>query len=742
MSDILIKGIIRVQRIKFYKDGFGILIVCPVSMESEGKYSSPTLDKYGEFCIKGNVSKIETGDKCSIIGKEFKDPTWGLQYNLTFMNQSVELSTHDEQKTFLSKIVTSNQLTALYQAFENPLEIIKSEDIEKLTKVKGLGLTTAYKLIEKYKATIDYSSAYIKLEAIGLSDSMIKKLCDSYGSPDILVSKFEENPYILCEDVAGIGFKKADEYALKFGIDKFSPLRIKAFIEYYLEEEAQKGNSWVITKKMLDDLRDNLGEISNNILGLTLKDMKNLWWANDKKRIGLNKYFEIETNIAKELMRLLNAKNDFQYFDWEDKIEQIQKNIGFEYTNEQKEGVHLALKNNVICITGLAGTGKTTITKAVLEILKTYPFAQCALSGKAAQRMTEVTGYEGYTIHRLLGFQPPHGFMFDDKNPLDLDMVILDETSMIGGELFLDLIKSIRTGSKLIILGDAGQLSSIGACNVFHDLLTNGTIPTVKLTQIHRQAQKSAVITESYKIRKREQIFDKNYVGKKILGELQDLELDIYSDKSESAKKIIMQFKEKLPTVKSVLDIQILVAMRERGDICTFRLNNAIQKQFNPDGENEVEISLSKELKYKLREGDKVINMKNNYKAINIQGDTMAVFNGNIGMIEKINIEMGLMVINFEGIGRLIIEKSKWNNINLGYVITTHKSQGSAWKCVIVGIDYSSYMSLSCEWLYTAITRAEANCVLVGENKAIRFAISQSKTPIKQTFLCEILKQM
>lgn len=735
-----IKCNVRVQHVKFYKDGFGIVCVKPVKLV-EG-YKEPTVDKYGEFIIKGNVPKLELGEIYAVTGKEVTDPNWGIQVQVVFMSAKEELNDSDKQRVFLSKILTSNQLEALYKDLPNPFETIKNEDIESLTGVKGIGLTIANRLITRYKETIDYSDAYIRLDSIGLTDGMIKKMCDAYGSPQVLIEKFEENPYILCDDINGIGFKRADDFAIKYGIDRVSPKRIKAFIKYHLESQANMGNTWNHTGDLVNEIFKILGNLDKKIVGDVLKECDFLWWSDNKTRVGLVKYHKLESKIADELVRLLKAENKFEYDNWKDDVKKLEDNLGFEYTDEQKNGVKKALDSNVVIITGLSGTGKTTITKAILETLKTYYFAQTALSGKASQRMAEVTGYEAQTIHRLLEYLPRSGFSFDKDNRLPHDIVIIDETSMVGADLFYSLVQAIKTGSKLVILGDYGQLPSIGTGNVFFDMINSGVIPLVKLTQIHRQAQKSAVITESIKLRGQQQIFEKGFTGKKILGELQDLELDIYADKTETAKKILMQFKEKLPTVKSIMDIQIIVPMKERGDACTFRLNNAIQTMYNKDGNNEIEIFISKDKKYKLREGDKVIISKNNYKTFDVKGKITPVFNGNMGIIEKINEKDNLIVINFENLGHIIIEKKDWNTIQLGYAITAHKFQGSQAHTIIVGLDYSSYMSLSCEWLYTAITRTQKYCVLCGENKAIRYAVTVSNVPDKKTFLFDILRNL
>jgi exodeoxyribonuclease V alpha subunit len=742
MSEEKIKGIIEIQGIKYYKDNFGILIVRPVQMEVSDKYINPQLDKLGEFIIKGSVPKVEIGDKYTIVAKQVIDATWGLQYNLIFMNQNYDLSDDFKQKIFLKNILTAKQLESLYETLDNPFMTIQNEDIETLTKVKGIGLTIANKLIQKYKDSIDFSEVYIKLDSLGLTDVMIKRLCESYGSPQVLVEKFEENPYILCEDIDGIGFKRADEYAIKYGIEKISPKRIKAFINYYLKSQANIGNSWVETLTLVDTIISELGDIDKIIIGQTLKDMDTLWWSEDKKRIGLAEIYALEMLIAHHLLRLLNAENNFEFDNWKEIVSELEKNIGFEYTDEQKEGVKIALENNVVVITGLAGTGKTTVTKAMLKTLESYHFCQTALAGRAAQRMAEVTGYEGQTIHRLLCFNPSLDpqWAFNEDNPLPYDIVIVDEGSMIGGELFYKLLQAIKTGSKLIILGDYGQLESIGTCNVFHDLLKNGTIPVVKLTKIHRQAQKSAIITESANIRNKHQIFDKDFTGNIILGQLQDLELDIFSDHTETAKRVLMQFKEKFATVGNILDIQVIVPQKEKGDACTYRLNNAIQLMYNKNGANEITLPYSKDKTYCLREGDKIINIKNNYKATDLNGKITPVFNGNIGIIERINEDFDLMVINFTGIGKIVIQRKYWSGIHLGYAITGHKMQGSSAKKVIIGLDYASYMLLTCEWLYTAITRAESYCVLCGENKAVRYAITKSNVATKQTHLKDILR--
>lgn len=740
---------VKVQKIMFPKGvkkvdvGEWAILSCSLNNVIEGE---PILNGYGTFIVKGTVPEINLFDTYTVIGKLVKDAQFGYQYDLVYMGKPAVLDTNEKQRLFLSRILTDNQLTRLYLDLPNPFEAIANEDVDTLIKVNGIGAKTAYKLIDKYKESIDFSEVYIELDSYGLTKNLIDKLIDFYGNPEVTIMKVKENPYVLIDEIDGIGWAKADEMALNSGIEEHSDFRIEGFIKHYLKEEANQGNSWVTPQDLFEATLDNLGDIDQNRLREIMYQMyekKILWWDEDKTVIGLKVYYELENNISNELIRLLKQENKFECSNQDLIIKTMEIEQGWKFTEEQLQAIKTVVDNQVSIITGSAGTGKSTVVSGVLSILKDYSFAQTALAGRAASRLSEITGEDGYTIHRLLDYNPMNNeFTYNKNCQLDYDIIILDEVSMVGADLFYKLIQAIANGSKLIMIGDEGQLESIGLCNVFKDMLESNVIPVARLTKIHRQAEKSAIITESIKVRNHKQITPQGYVGTEIRGELQDFEIDIYDDKILTHRRVIKHFKELYSKHKNIQDIQIIVPIKYKGDACTHELNNTVQEIVNPYSydKNEVNIKIKKDnkvIEYILRENDKIIVNRNNKKTKTTEGETCRIYNGNLGTIKE--IDGSIFIINFELWGDIIIPRKFWNTIELGYAMTGHKIQGSESKYIIIGLDYTSYSLLTKEWLYTAMTRAQEYSVLCAENKALRYAISNSNVSSKQTFLSKLL---
>ncbi|MFQ9545360.1 MAG: AAA family ATPase [Clostridium sp.] len=739
---------IKLNRILFPHDGLyesGAWVLALVCITEVIK-SSENLTMGQEIKIVGKLPIFEPNEEYSLIAAKEIDKKYGKQYNVLNCCKILDTSNPESSRLFLSKICTELQLKHLYNTYDNPIEFFETKNIEALSKVQGIGETTAKLLLTKYENNKDLADYYVKMSKYDLTPNILSKLLNHYNSPDTVIQIMETNPYKLI-DIDGIGFKKADEIALNTGvISEQSPERIKAFIIYLLTTKAEEGDSYYYLDELVDELDFSLGEIETDILLNILhelEDNKTIWVSENRKAIGLMEYYNLEQNIAKEIFRLLNAKNKFKFDNWEKKIESLEKEQGWEFTEEQILGIKTILENQVVIIVGDAGTGKTSSVVGMLEVIgDKYEFSQTALSGRASCNMSDVTGMEGFTIHRLLGFNPLEGFMYDKENKLPVDGVILDEGSMVGLDIFYKLVQAIETGSKLIILGDEGQLESIGAGNLLFDMIESGIVPTVRLTKIHRQAQKSAIITEGRKIKRGEQITEKGFIGNEIRGDLQDLELDIYKDKLETQSRIIKHYKELLNKGINYTNIQVIVPLKERGEACSYKINSIIQKiiidtekekkklVINPNAKNSTTIYV----------GDKVMNTINNYQAKNLLGKTIGIFNGDIGIVTDINIYKREVIVNFLTKGKIVIDSESLFGIELAYACTTHKLQGSSSPYVICGIDYSHYMLLCKQMLYTMLTRTKKYCVLCAESKALRYAISTDKVVDKQTFLSGFLK--
>lgn len=374
-----------------------------------------------------------------------------------------------------------------------------------------------------------------------------------------------------------------------------------------------------------------------------------------------------------------------------------------------------------------------------------YSFAQTSLSGKAAARMQEVTGQSGYTIHRLLEFKPPGCFSYHEDNPLPFDIIILDEVSLVGGEIFLDLIRAIPTGSKLIILGDMGQLESIGTLNIADDLYHSSDIHTVELTQIHRQAQKSGIVMASKSIREGNQLFNRNFEGVMTIGELEDMHL-IISKKDSIRRKTVECFNKYWNENNDIMDIQILAPVKERGEASLYNLNMDIQNIVNPHQKNkkEYKIEYGNDKVVTFREGDKIMNIRNNYKTVNTKGQKVPIFNGWVGMLTGLDNMLEEATIYFPIINDAILVDTNLlkSNMVLGYASTIHKYQGSSAKIVIGVLDNSTPPNMRTkELLYTLITRTEKECTVIAQNSAFRGAVETSGILGKYTFLVEHLEE-
>jgi len=745
----LIKCSISITKILYPKtniveDGDFAIISAKVLNVEEG---DPCLSKWGTISVKGKMCELSMIEEYNIVAKEVNDEKFGKQYEVIFIGSKIDLTNKDQQKIYLSKILTETQVDNLFKTFDNPIEILDKGDFNKLCTVKGIKGDKAEKILEKYQSTKDSYKAYVELDKYGLTKATIDKLVERYGSPDTTVNKIQENPYILIDEVEGIGWAKADGMALKGGLGEYSLFRVQAYIKYFLKEKANEGNTWCYVDDLCSAIDNVIGyDLPQDVLVESLQTLEKkllLWVNEDRDIIALKKYYDLEKNIANNLMRLSKADNIFVFDDWEEKVHKLEERQGWSFTEEQFYGVKDILENQVIIVTGSAGTGKTSTVAGMLEAFGgNYTFAQTALSGRASGNLTDVTGEEGFTIHRLLGVDPETGrFIYNKKHQLDTDIIILDELSMVGAEIFYDLIQAIKTGAKLIMLGDLKQLEAIGVGNIMKDMIESDVITTIELTKIHRQAQASGIITESLKASDGIQLVDKDFFGEIILGELQDMHLDIYKQKETTPKVMIQHFKDLISKGINKDDIQLIVPVKDSGKASAYYLSNEVQKIVTNTSQVGLTIGKNSTTPRTLYVGDKIINMKNNYRTKTVEGKECPIFNGDLGTITEINTTKRTITVLFNNKGEIVIPKKHIPEIWLGYAITTHKMQGSSAPYVICGLDCSHYKLLNKETAYTMPSRAKRYCILCAENKALRIAIATSGVKIKQTFLCKFLQQ-
>lgn len=745
-----------------------------ISGELPEEFAEKYLDGLLIITINGNMPKLEMGMKYRFVGKLTINKKYGPQYDCESIRLNYNLSDPQEQKNFFSFFMSDRLINLLFDTYDNPIQLLANKDIKRLTKINGIGPATAMKLCTKYEECKSNGRAYAELKDLGLTKKAIDNLVKRYGSPDVAIDKVKENPYILIKEVRGYGWRKADGLALAQGFTRDCKERVLAYTRYYLEEQGDSnGNSWVLISDLLLNVSNECSPVTKDNLYAWVKEVMitdkdfgaYLWQLEERKidkddphflfykqkeqEVGLLSVRVMERKIADNLIRLKEAEPSFHYErDVADRlIKETEKDQGYEYTDEQRGAIYKILDNNVSILTGAAGTGKSSSMVAVTRIMNYYnvEFGQCALSGRASSNLSEITGCEGMTIHRLLRYLPDlERFAYTERNPLPQQAIVLDEVSMVGGDLFLSLIKAIRSGSKFIMIGDPNQLEAIGLCNILKDCIQSGFIPVASLTKIHRQAAKSGIIVNANMVRGGTSIVKNNFLGEETRGELRDFKLVTCADPAIVPYNIEDQYKLLLEQGIPSKDIQIIVPMRLHGSLSCRALNNTIQPIANPFGEGKgITIDCFESgMQYKttFNPGDRIIINKNDYKARTVGGEETAIFNGNIGYIAAIS--PARMIVKLQDqTEEIVLDRESWFNVGLAYAITCHKSQGTGIPYIIFGLNSSCYMLFSRELVYTAITRAKKYCVVCAQPDMLNKAVHTSHVKLKQTWLKDDLHE-
>lgn len=596
------------------------------------------------------------------------------------------------------------------------INVIETEP-ERLKEIPRLGVKKIQLLVESWEEHKEVMDIMLFLKSFDISTLFAVKIYKLYGKDSIELIK--ENPYRLITDMDGVGFKKADEIALKMGIKLDSSQRISAGVVYMLNMLADEGNTFQFKDFFLNDLF-NLLQVDKDKLVVEIDNMvanNDLICCDDK--IFLPIYYYAEKNVGDKLLQLLNSFKPMNKIT-DNEIKQIEEHLNIEYDEQQKNAIKTALFNNVMVLTGGPGTGKTTVTKGIITAfrLRNKRILCAAPTGKAADRMSEATDMEASTIHRLLGYVPERGYRYNEDNQLEGDILILDESSMINILLLNSLLKAVPIDMKVIFIGDVDQLPCIGPGNVLLDMIKSEIIPVVKLDKIFRQAASSKIITTAHDI-------NKGILPRINNTKDSDLFFITRENEEQMLSEIVDLVKNRLPKAYGIkpTDIQVLTPMK-KGVLGTMNLNAVLQEQLNPKGE---------EVKYgptTFRVNDKVMQIKNDYDK--------EVFNGDSGFIESIDKENRTVFVVFKK-QSIYYDFSELDELMLSYAVTVHKSQGSEYSAVVMPITMGHYIMLKRNLLYTGITRAKNMCVLMGQKNALYMGINTIDVTKRNTYLKEFL---
>lgn len=688
------------------------------------------MEKEDVICV-GSFKSIEQGETLEVTGEFVEHPVHGEQFKV---EEYVILPPEDRVaiERYLGsgaiKGIGESLAKRIVKAFGNDTFRIIEEEPERLAEIKGISERKARDIAVQVMEKKDLRQAMIFLQKYGISNTLAIKIYKEYGLD--VYSVLQENPYKMAEDITGVGFKIADGIAKKIGIKTDSDYRIRSGLLYTLLQAVNEGHSY-LPMEVLKQRAGVLLDVEPEVLETQLSNL-----AMDKKII-LKTYDDItfcyatslyysEQNCARKLWEL-----NIPFIDDEAKVvsrvEKLQENNGIDLDDLQKKAVVESVCNGVFILTGGPGTGKTTTINAMIKYFESegLEFYLAAPTGRAAKRMTETTGYEARTLHRLLELNGrvdgdasfKAGFEKNEDNPIEADVVIVDEMSMVDLFVFQALLRALIPGTRLIMVGDVNQLPSVGPGQVLHDLIESGSFKVVMLETIFRQAKESDIVVNAHKIYKGEDILLDNKSKDFFFMERKDMQ--------NVENTVVELVKDRLPGyVKGTsADIQVLTPMR-KGPLGIEGLNPLLQKCLNPEAKNKNEIEVGNLL---FREGDKVMQVKNNYQLeweivskYNIPIDSgVGVFNGDIGTILSIEAINREMIVEFDDKRRVRYTYENLEELELAYAITIHKSQGSEYPAVVLPILTGPKLLFNRNLLYTAITRAKGCVTIVGDREKV-----------------------
>lgn len=694
----------------------------------------------------GVVPFLKEGQQVKIKGQWVIHKQFGRQFNIEEYEEVLPNSVEGIEKYLSTGIIHGiGPVTAkkIVQKFGVDTLDILDNHIERLKEIEGIGERKFKIIYESYIEQQGLKDIMIYFQSHGITTNQCIKIYKKYGDQSRYV--VEENPYVLSDEISGIGFITADKIAKNIGIEITSPYRVQSGIRYVLNQFSASGNTYMPKEQLIDEVAKVLVVdkelIEENIYNCSLEGKIKIEKIGDIEGVFLLPYYYCELGVTNKIITLGIENFRTINTDIEFEIKSFEKKNDIEFAQSQREAIIGAFDNGIEIITGGPGTGKTTIIKAIIEIYENngMKVLLAAPTGRAAKRMTESTGREAKTIHRLLemGVSDDENSFFGkgETSPLEGDVVIIDEASMIDIMLMHNLLKAIKLGTRLIIVGDVDQLPSVGAGNVLKDLIESNFIKVVRLNDIFRQGKESMIVTNAHKINNGEMPQTNRKDGDFFFENKQDLD-DILNTIIDLINRRLPKFNNNWDKLR---DMQVLTPTR-KGTLGVQNLNNKLQEVLNPKASYKKEKSL-KEVTF--REGDKVMQTKNNYSLkwfrINGEGDNegVGVFNGDMGFIESINEDEKTITIIFDDERKVIYDYIYIDELELAYAITIHKSQGSEFKVIITPAFMGSPFLMNKNLLYTGITRAKELVVVVGVPKALKYMVSNVRSMDRYSSLKE-----